>query len=176
MQRTRPFLAQELGKFFEAVWLDLPAEACKVLLGVGCEEELRQAGWKAYDSWINLANEITNAVYSDPIVGDITGLMMESALRLRQVGGAVAMAFFSNLWPAIGLPTRSEMVAMRDELRALREELAIYASEMPVAADFPRPDTQRAPRETLKAAQFNRYRVANGNGSAAHQGKSYVIV
>ena len=169
MLGTKSFLAQELTKFFEAAWLDLPAEAGKILLGVGDEKQLRKAGWKAYDAWVSLANELTNAIYSDPIIGGVTGLMMESALRLRQIGGAMAAASFGNLWPSIGLPTHSEMTALRDELVALREELAAYAARLPASDDALNTDTQDTLRAIRKSTQLNRYCAANGNGSTVRR-------
>ncbi|MBV8054681.1 MAG: hypothetical protein JO071_05510 [Deltaproteobacteria bacterium] len=178
MPDTESFLAQELTKFFEAAWLDLPAEAGKILLGVGDQKQLRKAGWKAYDAWISLANEFTNTVYSDPIIGGVTGQVMESVLRLRQIGGAVAAASFSNLWPAIGLPTHSEMAAVRDELLTLREELATYAARLPVSGDAAGMDAQGTARASWKIPQLNGYRAKNGTGSAIHrsanQGKRHV--
>jgi hypothetical protein len=127
-------LPQELSKFCEAAWLDLPAEAAKSLLGAGNEKELRKAGWKAYDAWISLANEVTNLLYANRIVGQLTGRTMESALRLGQIGGALASAFLGNFWASVGLPTHSELVAVRAELFALREELAAHAAQLPTAA------------------------------------------
>ena len=178
MAGTKSFLAQELTKFFEAAWLDLPAEAGKALLGAGDEKELRKAGWKAYDAWISLANEFTNAVYSDPIIGRVTGQVMESALRLREISGAITTASFSNLWPSIGLPTRSEMAAVRDDLLALREELAAYAANVPVSGDAAKTDVEVRLRAVWKGARLNGYLAANGNGSTgrhvANQGKRYV--
>ena len=178
MAGTKSLLAQELTKFFEAVWFDLPAEAGKIMLGVGDEKALRKAGWKAYDAWIRLANEYINAAYSDPFIGWVTGQMMESALRLRQIGEAVAAASFSNLWPSIGLPTRNEMAALRDELLALREELAAYAARVPVSGDAANTDAEDTLRGVWKGARLNGYLAANGNGSTGHhvanQGKRHV--
>jgi len=181
MAGTKSFLAQELTKFFEAAWLDLPAEAGKALLGAGDEKELRKAGWKAYDAWISLANEVTNEVYSNPIIGRVTGQVMESALRLRQIGGAIADASFSNLWPSIGLPTRTEMAAVRNELLALREELAAYAARVPVSDDTAKTskmDAEDTLRVVWKGARLNGYLAANGKGSngrhTANQGKRHV--
>jgi hypothetical protein len=178
MAGTKSILAQELTKFFEAAWLDLPAEAGKILLGTGNEEEVRKAGWKAYDAWISLANEFTNAAYSNPIIGRVTGQVMESALRLRQIGGAIADASFSNLWPSIGLPTRSEMTAVRDELLALREELAAYAARVPVSGGTANMDAEDMLGAVWKGARLNGYLAANGNGStgrhAAKQRKRHV--
>jgi hypothetical protein len=85
MASTKSFLAQELSKFYQAAWLDLPAEAAKRLLGAGNEKELRKAGWKAYDAWISLANELTNLLYANRIVGQLTGRTTVSALHLGRV-------------------------------------------------------------------------------------------
>jgi hypothetical protein len=172
MPGTKSFLAEQLTNFFEAAWLELPAEAAKVLAGAGDERGFRKIGWKAYDAWIGLANELTNAVYSDPIVGEVSGRIMETALRLRQIGGTMAEAFFGNLWPSIGLPTHKEMVALRDELLALREELALYA-KLPIAEK----SAEMAAHDTLgvfwKGAQLNGYRAANANSirRPSNQGK-----
>jgi hypothetical protein len=59
---------------------------------------------------------------------------MESALRLGRISGALASALFGNFWASVGLPTHSELVAVRDELFALREELAAFAAQLPTAA------------------------------------------
>jgi hypothetical protein len=179
MLSTTSFLAQTLTRFFEAVWLDLPAAAGKILVGAGDEKELRKAGWKAYDAWISLANELTNTVYSDPMIGEVTGQAMESTLRLRHIGGAMATAAFGNLWPSIGLPTHSEMAAVRDELIALREELAAYAARLSVSDHAAKTGAQDALRAPWKGAQLNGYGGAtNGNGSAvrrsANQEKRHV--
>jgi hypothetical protein len=165
----KSFLAQELSKFFEAAWLDLPAEAARSLLGAGNESGLRQAGWKTYDAWVSLANELTNAFYSDRTIGAATGLAMESTLRLRQIGGTVAAAFFGNLWPAIGLPPQSEITALRDDLLALRAELAAADAKPPIpgeSADADIPDKLRIIRNSTST---NGHRAANIDGDMARR-------
>ncbi len=178
MACTKSSLAQELGKFYEAAWLDLPAEAAKILLGAGNERELHKAGWKAYDAWISLANEVTNRLYSNRIVGEVTGRTMESALRLRQVGGALASAFFGGFWPSVGLPTHSELLAVRDELLALREELAAYAAKLPLAAPQDSADkwAEDRLRRIWKSTQGDGYRSMAGNADvvSVQEGKRSV--
>jgi len=124
MTSTKSSLVQELSNFYEALCLDLPVEATKTLLGVDNEKDLRKAGWKAYDAWISVANELANRAYSSRLIGEITGRTMDSALRFRQLGATIASAFFGNLWPAVGLPTQDQLLMVREELLALREELA----------------------------------------------------
>jgi hypothetical protein len=116
-------VAEELTKFYEAMWIELPLAAGMRLTGQGDEGRLREAGWKAYDAWVRLANEATNRVYANPVVGGVSGRLMETALRAQQAGDAIVSAVFGNLWPAIGLPSASEMHALRDEVAALREEI-----------------------------------------------------
>jgi hypothetical protein len=164
MPGTRSFLAKELSNFFEAVWLELPAEAGKVLLG-GDKKGLRKAGWRAYEAWVSLANELTNTIYSDPFIGQANGRAMEMALRLRQIGGTMAAAFFGNLWPSVGLPTHSEMVALRDELLALREELAAHTTRLPLPEDSVKTAAEQALTSVWKRAQPSGFRATNGNGA-----------
>jgi hypothetical protein len=171
MPSAKSFLAQELSNFFEAAWLDLPAEAGKVLLGAGSENELRQAGWKAYDAWVNLANGLTNTLYSDPLVAEATSRVMEAALRLRQISGLMAAAFFGNLWPLIGLPTHNEMVALREELLSLRDELAAYAARLS-ATEVPDAETGRA--GTATSSQSNGYRPTHSTADSIRNVKRNV--
>jgi len=162
MPGSKSFLAEQLSNFFEAAWLELPAEAAKALAGAGDERALRKTGWKVYDAWVTLANELTNAIYSDPIVGEASGRVMETALRVRQISGTMAAAFFGNFWPMIGLPTHTEMAALRDDLLALREELASYTRLQP-AEESAEMDAQDPLAAFWKRAQLNGYRAANGN-------------
>jgi hypothetical protein len=115
-------VVEELAKFARAAWFELPLAAAKRVIGAGDEKNLTEAGWKTYDAWVRLANEATNELYANRLFGDLTGRSMESMLRVRRVGDALASAFFGNLWPAVGLPTASEIRALRDEVMALREE------------------------------------------------------
>jgi hypothetical protein len=163
MAGRKSYLAKELTELFEAAWLDLPAEAAKTLLGAGNEQQLRKAGWRAYDAWVSVANELTNAIYADPVIGEVSAGMMETALRLQQIGGVMAGAFFGNLWPAIGLPTHSEIVAVREELVALREELAALPARLPAAEEWTDTDSHDVSPEAWRAAQLNGHCAPSGN-------------
>jgi hypothetical protein len=173
MAGAKSFLAQELINFFEAAWFDLPAEAGKVLLGSGDEEGLRKAGWKTYDAWVNLANGLTNTIYSDPFLAEATGRVMEAALRFRQISGWMTTAFFGNFWPFIGLPTHNEMVALREDLLSLREELAAYAAGLAIER-LPETETGDAGRATLKSFHSNGYRPVHRNADWISNGKRNV--
>jgi hypothetical protein len=88
------------------------------------EQDLQQAGWKAYDAWVQLLNESVNGLYNSPQVGSSVGRSMESSLKWQRLGSAMTDAFFAALWPAVGLPSAAELTELRAEVGALREDLA----------------------------------------------------
>ena len=164
MPGTKSFLAEQLSDFFEAAFVELPAEAVKAVAGASDGNGLRKVGWKAYDAWVTFANEFTNTVYSDPMVGEMSGRMMETALRFRQITGTMASAFFANFWPAIGLPTHKEMAGLRDELLSLREDLASYARSA-LGEPSAETDGQDKSGTLWKRPQFSGYRAENSNSA-----------
>jgi hypothetical protein len=170
MAGTKSFLGEELSKFYEAWWLDLPIAAAKSLLTNNNDEELTKAGWKAYDAWISLSNELTNQLYSNPAVGEITGQAIESVLRWRQMTGAMASAFFGNLWPAMELPTRGELTKLRDELVELRAALAAYIAADASSGDGNDPITDEKLRLIWKAVGERRALVADSAQPRKPQG------
>ena len=113
--------ADELTKFYEAALLELPSAAVRRLFA-GDDQGFREAGWKAYDSWLRLANETANQLYANRAFGEVAGRAFETALGLQRLNDALAPAFFGTLWHAFGLPTASNVEALHDEARALRQE------------------------------------------------------
>ena len=43
-------------KFIEAGWVEFPGAVMKRLTAAGAEQETHEAGWKAYDAWVRLAD------------------------------------------------------------------------------------------------------------------------
>jgi hypothetical protein len=119
-------MTEDIGKLFEAAWVDLPTAAVKRLLAGADAGGMRDAGWKAYDAWVRLANDASNRVYANPTFGAVAGRGIQAGLQVTRVVDAVASAVFGNLWPAIGLPTATEVQALRSDVKALREELRGY--------------------------------------------------
>jgi hypothetical protein len=132
--------ADDIVKFYEATMFELPLAAFRRLLG-GEERSLNEAGWKAYDAWIRIANETTNRVYANRGFGEASGRVMETMLRAQRMGDAMASAFFGNLWPAIGLPAANEVRSLRDEVSALREDLR-EATNRAASGDAAHPGTE----------------------------------
>jgi len=116
-------MTEDIGKLFEAAWVDLPTGAAKRLFASDGEGAMREAGWKAYDAWVRLANDASNRMYANPTFGAVTGRGIQAGLQVTRVVDAVASAIFGNLWPAIGLPTSTEVQSLSTELKAMREEL-----------------------------------------------------
>jgi hypothetical protein len=110
-------------KFIEAGWVELPGAVIKRLTAAGAERETHEAGWKAYDAWVRLADEAVNTLYADRAFGETMARAFETNLGFGRIAETLASAFFGNLWPAVGLPTASEVHALRGELTGLREEL-----------------------------------------------------
>lgn len=110
-------------EFIDAGWVKLPGALARQLTGDGSEQDVHEAGWKAYDAWVRLANESVNRLYADRAFSETMARAFETNLGFGRIAETFASAFFGNLWPAIGLPTASEVHSLRSELTALREEL-----------------------------------------------------
>ena len=122
-------LTEDFVKLFEAAWVGLPVAAAKRLFGNKDENAFRDAGWKTYDAWVRLANDTSNSIYANPTFGTVAGRGIQAGLQVTRVVDAVASAIFGNLWPAIGLPTASDVQALRADVKALREELRTVRAE-----------------------------------------------
>jgi hypothetical protein len=113
--------ADELTKFYETAMLDLPSAAVRWAFA-GDEQGFSEAGWKAYDSWVRLANETANQLYANRTLGEVAGRAFETALGLRRLNNALASAFFGTLWSAVGFPTANSVEALHDQPMALHQE------------------------------------------------------
>jgi hypothetical protein len=111
--------ADVLTKFYEATLLELPYAAVRRLFARD-DQGFSEAGWKAYDSWLRLANETANQLYANRTFGEVASRAFETALGLQRLNNALAPAFFA--WHALGLPTATTVEALHDEARALRQE------------------------------------------------------
>lgn len=84
---------------------------------------LAEIAWKGYDAAVRVATDSISQLSTVPIVGELAMRAFEVSLRVTRFNNALAGAFFSALWPAVGLPTATEIRSLRRELAALREEL-----------------------------------------------------
>jgi len=127
---------EQWNKFSEAM-VEMPFVVVKSLFAQSGEEardrtlqmDLQQAGWKAYDAWVQLLNESANGLYASPEVGNSVGRSMEASLKWQRLGSAMSDAYFAALWPAVGLPSGAELTELRAEVGALRDDLAMARLE-----------------------------------------------
>jgi hypothetical protein len=118
----------------------------------GIDRQLHELGWKAYDTVIGAANSATNTVFTSPTIGNVLGGAIDIMLRYQRFNAAVAGAFFTALWPAVGLPSATEVESIRGEVRAMREELRDAVAERDSKDDFAA-DLHRAVRESIVSPQ-----------------------
>ncbi len=132
---TMPAAMRSIVDIAEAIMIDLPIAATKRVLARTDERELNEAGWKAYDAIVKVANDATSRVYTNSAFGRVASGAMEFAVRAQRLNAALSSAIFANLWPAIGLPTFERC---RRDARG---------SHCPARRPGRRPRRQRRPRD-----------------------------
>jgi len=142
---TMPAAMRSIVDIAEALMIDLPIAVTKRVLARTDERELNEAGWKAYDTIVKVANDATSRVYTNSIFGRVAGGAMEFAVRAQRLNTALSSAIFANLWPALGLPTAADVASMREEVSAMRAGLADARAAIALAAI--EPVQSRIPRD-----------------------------
>jgi len=120
------------------------------------EAKLSEVAWKAYDSAVGLATQTTNQVLSNQRVGQVLGTSLDLMLRWQRFNSAVAGALFAAVWPAVGLPTGSEVAAVRADILGLRKELRAALAEAETNEDY-----ARELHEAVRHSIVNEQDVAN---------------
>jgi hypothetical protein len=119
--------SDEILKLAQCLMPEPPtAKVRRMVAGIadkGIDRQLHELGWKAYDTVVAAANGATNRVFTSPTAGQLLGGTIDIVLRWQRFNAAVAGAFFAALWPAVGLPSATEVEAIRGEVRSMREEL-----------------------------------------------------
>ena len=116
----------------EVALIDLPAAVTLRAFKAETDGELYKAGWKAYEAATGVVTDLTNRAYANRSIARVGARMLESTMKTQRVLDAVAGAFFSALWPSLGLPMASDIEALRRDVKALREEVRnVAASQRP---------------------------------------------
>ena len=136
------------------------AKVKQVIESAQVETSLSEVAWKAYDSVVGLTKVTTNGLFTNATVGQVLGTSIDMMLRWQRFNTAVAGAWFNALWPAVGLPTGSEVAQVRSDIRGLREELRAAVIEAETNEDYA--------RELHNAV---RHSIVNGN-EVADRGSS----
>ena len=133
----------------------------------GIDRQLHELGWKAYDTVVGAANNATNRVFTSPTVGNVLGGAIDIMLRYQRFNAAVAGAFFTALWPAVGLPSATEVESIRGEVHAMREELRDAIADRDSRDDFAN-ELHVAVRESIISQQaVEKAASRESNGHAA---------
>lgn len=126
---------KDLLTLYKAIFLELPVAGSKLGLGIARDNnELEQAAWKAYDTWVRLATYSTDRLLTNPFLGASLGRSLPGFLQLQRLTNSMAGAFFGGLWSAVGLPASSEVQAIRVELQGLRLEFRSLIAALPEKA------------------------------------------
>jgi hypothetical protein len=120
----------------------------RVIDSVQVETSLSEVAWKAYDSVVGLTKVATNGLFTNETVGQVLGGSIDIMLRLQRFNTAVAGAWFNALWPAVGLPTGSEVAQVRSDIRGLREELRAVVVEAETNEEYAR-ELHEAVRDSI---------------------------
>src|SRR6266478_5597708 len=131
--------SDEILKLAQCLMPVAPTAKVKQVSAVkSAEAPLGEIAWKAYDSVVGLTKVATNGLYTNATVGQVLGTSIDMMLRWQRFNTAVAGAWFNALWPAVGLPTGSEVAQVRADIRGLREELRAAVIEAETNEDYAR--------------------------------------
>lgn len=119
----------EWSRSYAAALFELPS-ATATLLFTGDARGFRKVGWKAYDSWIRLANETANQIYGNPAYEIFRRNALDALDRLR-LNSFVSSAFFGTQWTVAGLPIANSPQAQRDKAPVSRGEFGAPTASAP---------------------------------------------
>jgi len=165
MSQPKSELKTGLLALAEVALIDLPAAVTLRAFKAETDGELYKAGWKAYEAATGVVTDLTNRAYANRSVAKVGARMLENGLRTQRFVDALSGAFFSALWPSVGLPMASDIEALRRDVKALREEVRTIAYEREVV-ETP-PETDEVSREA-EAARESAIREA-AVGARAHR-------
>lgn len=129
MSQSKSELKTGLLALAEVAVIDLPAALTLRAFKSETDGDLYKAGWKAYEAATGVVTDLTNRAYANKGFAKVGARMLERTMRTQRVVDAMAGAFFSALWPSVGLPTASDIETLRRDVKALREEVRAVAYE-----------------------------------------------
>src|ERR1700726_4476614 len=129
MSQPKSELKTGLLALAEVALIDLPAAVTLRAFKAETDGDLYKVGWKAYEAATGVVTDLTNRAYENRSIARVGARVLENGLRTQRVVDALAGAFFSALWPSLGLPMASDIEALRRDVKALREEIRTAAYE-----------------------------------------------
>jgi len=154
MNQPKSELRTGLLALAEVALIDLPAAATLRAFKSETDGELYKAGWKAYEAATSMVTELTNRAYANRSIAKVGARMIENSMKTQRVMDAVAGAFFSALWPSVGLPTASDIEALRRDVKSLREEIRTAEYERAAASEHEAAESDPVAREAEVAREM----------------------
>jgi hypothetical protein len=150
---------EDLTTAYKSFFFDLPMASLKWRLGMGEEKDATTAAWKGYDASVRTATAAIDALYRNPLFGDVFSRTLSTLLRWQQVGNAMGGMVFTSLWKTMGVPTSAEIQALAEQLRGLDGHLSQIASkkEMQALLDQIQALDARLPRTTPTVVRANHH-------------------
>jgi hypothetical protein len=161
---------KDLLTLYKTLFIELPIVGSKATLGVAQGNEVEELAWKAYETWVRLVNNATDALYQNSSFGDAFGHNLHGLPRVQVLANSVSGALFAALRSVAGLPGVSEVQAVRREVHDLRSDLRSLIAAVPNGRSVvpERADVQRdeeAEEEFIKALDGRLPLVGGSNGS-----------
>jgi hypothetical protein len=143
MSQPKSELKTGLLALAEVALIDLPAAVTLRAFKTETDGDLYKAGWKAYEAATGVVTDLTNRAYANRSVAKVGARMLENGLRTQRFVDALSGAFFSALWPSVGLPLASDIEALRRDVKALREEVRAAAYDREAGSENETDDVSR---------------------------------
>jgi hypothetical protein len=119
----QPQSGGDIASLYQALAAEVREVLRKASAAGGDREDVEAAAWKAYEAWVRAAHASIEKIVAKPAIGDAVAAVLNSFLRLQQIGNSVAGSLFAPLWPLIGLTPLTETQALFDRIESLRREV-----------------------------------------------------
>jgi hypothetical protein len=154
MSQPKSELTTGIRALAEVAIVDLPAALTLRTFKADTNNELYKAGWKAYEAATGMVTDLTNRAYANRSIARVGARMLENSLKTQRVVDAFAGAFFSALWPSLGLPMAADIEALRRDVKALREEIRTAEYDRAAANQAEAEDADPVAREAEVAREM----------------------
>jgi hypothetical protein len=151
----QPQSGGDIASLYQALAAEIQEVLRKATAAGGDREDVEAAAWKAYEAWVRAAHASIEKIVATPAIGDVAAVVLNSFLRLQQIGNSLVGSLFAPLWPLVGLTPLTETQALFDRIESLRREvrrLTAPETRKPIApVEQPRasaPKPRNAPRRT----------------------------
>jgi hypothetical protein len=118
----------DIASLYQALGAELQEVLRKAFATGSDRDEVKATAWKAYEAWVRAAHVSIEKVVATPAVGDMAAAVLNTFLRVAQIGNSVVGSLFAPLWPMVGLTPLTETQALFDRIESLRREVRNLAA------------------------------------------------